>query len=137
MADPMADAADMADPMADAEDIAADAADADAVAADAANPAAAADLADASDPNGIADSVPYTQPIAHGPGGLQTDVADPDGIAEDGPQIPESPRIRSQNGGKNGMLGKLMVSIMEKLGNGEPIKMIVDVKNPAAMISKQ
>merc|ERR1711951_21120 len=153
IADPMADAADMADPMADAadaaadaadtaadaadtaadaEDITADAADADAVAADAANPAAAADAADASDPNGIADSVPYTQPIPHGPGGLQTDVADPNGMAEDGTQIPES-----GNDGKNGMLGKLMVSIMEKLGNGEPIKMIVDVKNPEAMFSKQ
>merc|ERR1711868_104141 len=163
MADPMADAADMADPMADAADaetdtadtaayikaadaaadeeeviagdeevIAADAADADADAADAANPAAAAaDPADASDPNGIAAEGPLP-PMAHGPGGLQTDVADPpvhDPL--DVPQIPES-----GYDGKNGMLGKLMVSIMEKLGNGEPIKMIADVKNPEAMIPK-
>merc|ERR1712168_1171308 len=162
MADPMADAADMADPMADAADaetdtadtaayleerrkelaadeeaiagdeevIAADAADADADAADAANPAAAADPADASDPNGIAAEGPLP-PMAHGPGGLQTDVADPPEVIDDGPRIPES-----GNDGKNGMLGKLMVSIMEKLGNGEPIKMIVDVKNPEAMIPK-
>jgi len=34
------------------------------------------------------------------------------------------------------MLGKLMVSIMEKLGNGEPIKMIVDIKNPEVMMDK-
>merc|ERR1711973_514612 len=96
-------------------------------AADAADTAAdAADTADASDPNGIA----ADGPIPYGPGGLETNVADPDGIVEDGPQIPES-----GNDGKNGMLGKLMVSIMEKLGNGEPIKMIVDVKNPEAMIS--
>merc|ERR1711973_745547 len=131
-ADPMADAADMADPMADAADMAdpadmgdpmADAAD---TAAHAADTAAAADTADASDPNGIA----ADGPIPYGPGGLETNVADPDGIVEDGPQIPES-----GNDGKNGMLGKLMVSIMEKLGNGEPIKMIVDVKNPEAMIS--
>merc|ERR1711973_494042 len=142
IADPMADAADMADPMADAADTAADAADttadaadtavdaadaADADAADAANPAAAADRADASDPNGIA----ADGPIPYGPGGLETDVADPDGNVMDGPQNPGS-----GYDGKNGMLGKLMVSIMEKLGNGEPIKMIVDVKNPQAMISK-
>merc|ERR1711973_936194 len=141
-ADPMADAADMADPMADAADTAADAADttadaadtavdaadaADADAADAANPAAAADRADASDPNGIA----ADGPIPYGPGGLETDVVDPDGNVMDGPQNPGS-----GYDGKNGMLGKLMVSIMEKLGNGEPIKMIVDVKNPQAMISK-
>merc|ERR1711915_646316 len=134
-ANPMADAADMADPMADAADTAADAADtavdaadaADAVAADAANPAAAADRADASDPNGIA----ADGPIPYGPGGLETDVVDPDGNVMDGPQHPGS-----GYNGKNGMLGKLMVSIMEKLGNGEPIKMIVDVKNPQAMISK-
>merc|ERR1712142_1456433 len=146
MADPMADAADMADPMADAADAetdtadtaayikaadaAADAADADADAADAANPAAAADPADASDPNGIAAEGPLP-PMAHGPGGLQTDVADPPVVIDDGPRIPES-----GYDGKNGMLGKLMVSIMEKLGNGEPIKMIVDVKNPEAMIPK-
>merc|ERR1711973_1043281 len=142
IADPMADAADMADPMADAADTAADAADttadaadtavdaadaADADAADAANPAAAADRADASDPNGIA----ADGPIPYGPGGLGTDVVDPDGNVLDGPQNPGS-----GYDGKNGMLGKLMVSIMEKLGNGEPIKMIVDVKNPQAMISK-
>merc|ERR1711973_489113 len=133
-ADPMADAADMADPMADAADTTADAADtavdaadaADADAADAANPAAA-DRADASDPNGIA----ADGPIPYGPGGLETDVVDPDGNVMDGPQNPGS-----GYDGKNGMLGKLMVSIMEKLGNGEPIKMIVDVKNPQAMISK-
>merc|ERR1711915_387062 len=129
-ADPMADAADMADPMADAADMAdpmADAADTDADAADAANPAAAADRADGSDPNGIA----ADGPIPYGPGGLETDVVDPDGNVLDGPQNPGS-----GYNGKNGMLGKLMVSIMEKLGNGEPIKMIVDVKNPQAMISK-
>merc|ERR1711951_286794 len=120
MADPMADAADMADPAdttADAADTAVDAADAaDADAADAANPAAAADRADASDPNGIA----ADGPIPYGPGGLETDVVDPDGNVLDGPQNPGS-----GYNGKNGMLGKLMVSIMEKLGNGEPIKMIV------------
>merc|ERR1712227_713825 len=137
MADPMADAADMADPMADAADAETDTADTaayikaadaaadeeeviagdeeviDADAADAANPAAAAaDPADASDPNGIAAEGPLP-PMAHGPGGLQTDVADPpvhDPL--DVPQIPES-----GYDGKNGMLGKLMVSIMEKLGN--------------------
>merc|ERR1712168_1036749 len=128
IADPMADAADMADPTADAADTAVDAADAaDADAADAANPAAAADRADASDPNGIA----ADGPIPYGPGGLETDVVDPDGNVLDGPQNPGS-----GYDGKNGMLGKLMVSIMEKLGNGEPIKMIVDVKTPQAMISK-
>merc|ERR1711973_54660 len=139
MGDPMADAADTAahaaDTAADAADTAADAADtavdaadaADADAADAANPAAAADRADASDPNGIA----ADGPIPYGPGGLETDVADPDGNVMDGPQNPGS-----GYDGKNGMLGKLMVSIVEKLGNGEPIKMIVDVKNPQAMISK-
>jgi len=37
---------------------------------------------------------------------------------------------------ENGMLGKLMVSIMEKLGKGEPIKMIVDIKNPEVMMTK-
>merc|ERR1712198_671766 len=148
-ADPMANAADIADPMADAADTAADAADtaadaadttadaadtavdaadaADADAADAANPAAAADRADASDPNGIA----ADGPIPYGPGGLETDVLDLDGNVLDGPQNPGS-----GYDGKNGMLGKLMVSIMEKLGNGEPIKMIVDVKTPQAMISK-
>merc|ERR1712142_1086232 len=151
MADPMADAADAetdtadtaayikaADAAADEEEviagdeevIAANAADADADAADAANPAAAADPADASDPNGIAAEGPLP-PMAHGPGGLQTDVADPPVVIDDGPRIPES-----GYDGKNGMLGKLMVSIMEKLGNGEPIKMIVDVKNPEAMIPK-
>merc|ERR1711962_1892649 len=137
-ADPMADAADMAnpadvaDPMADAADAAADAADtaadaADADAADAANPAAAADRADASDPNGIA----ADGPIPYGPGGLETDVVDPDGNVMDGPQNPGS-----GYNGKNGMLGKLMVSIMEKLSQGEPIKMIVDVKNPEVMMSE-
>jgi len=149
IADPMADAADMADPMADAADTAADAADtaadaadttadaadtavdaadaADADAADAANPAAAADRADASDPNGIA----ADGPIPYGPGGLETDVVDPDGNVMDGPQNPGS-----GYDGKNGMLGKLMVSIMEKLSQGEPIKMIVDVKNPEVMMSE-
>merc|ERR1712180_213639 len=120
-------AADAADTTADAADTAVDAADAaDADAADAANPAAAADRADASDPNGIA----ADGPIPYKPGGLETDVVDPDGNVMDGPQNPGS-----GYNGKNGMLGKLMVSIMEKLGNGEPIKMIVDVKNPEAMIS--
>merc|ERR1712219_91505 len=149
MADPMADAADMADPMADAADASTDAAenaayiaagrenaadeeviagDEEVIAADAAD--ADADAADASDPNGIAAEGPLP-PMAHGPGGLQTDVADPPVVIDDGPRIPES-----GNDGKNGMLGKLMVSIMEKLGNGEPIKMIVDVKNPEAMIPK-
>merc|ERR1711973_405047 len=94
MADPMADAADMADTMADAADTAADSADtaadaadsavdaadaADADAADAANPAAAADRADAAD-----------GPIPYGPGGLETDVVDPDGNVMDGPQNPGS-----------------------------------------------
>merc|ERR1712219_54068 len=104
-ADPSADTADLtadtADPMADAADTA------DADAADAANPAAAADRADASDPNGIA----ADGPIPYGPGGLETDVVDPDGNVLDGPQNPGS-----GYDGKNGMLGKLMVSIMEKLG---------------------
>merc|ERR1711972_623619 len=134
-ADPMADPADMADTAADAADTTADAADtavdaadaADADAADAANPAAAADRADASDPNGIA----ADGPIPYKPGGLETDVVDPDGNVMDGPQNPGS-----GYNGKNGMLGKLMVSIMEKLGNGEPIKMIVDVKNPQVMMDK-
>merc|ERR1712180_179598 len=130
-ADPMADAADpaadAADTAADAADTTADAADTAVDAADAANPAAAADRADASDPNGIA----ADGPIPYGPGGLETDVVDPDGNVMDGPQNPGS-----GYDGKNGMLDKLMVSIMEKLGNGEPIKMIVDVKNPQAMISK-
>merc|ERR1711868_236991 len=131
MADPMADAADMADPMADAADAETDTADTAAYIKAADPAAAAADPADASDPNGIAAEGPLP-PMAHGPGGLQTDVADPpvhDPL--DVPQIPES-----GYDGKNGMLGKLMVSIMEKLSKGEPIKMIVDVKNPAVMMSE-
>merc|ERR1712114_139371 len=111
----------MADPMADAADAETDTADTAAYikAADAAadeEEVIAGDeeviAADAADPDGIAAEGPLP-PMAHGPGGLQTDVADPpvhDPL--DVPQIPES-----GYDGKNGMLGKLMVSIMEKLGN--------------------
>merc|ERR1711868_195184 len=116
MADPMADAADMADPMADAADAETDTADTAAY-IKAADAAADEEEVIAGDEEVIAADAAVADPPVHDP----LDV----------PQIPES-----GYDGKNGMLGKLMVSIMEKLGNGEPIKMIVDVKNPAVMMSE-